>query len=151
MLRSLVASSLLISIFLGCKETSAPVKDNPESQIKNQSPDFEEAIQLILDVPDFQMWLHGEIQERVPLKLLINDFIKIEYDLYKFGEQVRIIDSATIKSEQINDAIRIRLLDTEKDTVRFSLYHQIEGATMEGRLYRRSNQWNIIIDGIGEQ
>ncbi|MGB5359314.1 MAG: hypothetical protein WBN27_05165, partial [Eudoraea sp.] len=77
--------------------------------------------------------------------------IKKEYDLQKFGEQVRIVDSATIKGEKIEDAIRIRLLDTEKDTVRFSLYHQIEGASMSGRLARINNQWKIIVDGIGEE
>ena len=148
MLRSILASSLLI--FIGCKESPAKNQTAIESHIQSESRDFEEAIQLILDVPDFQMWLHGEVPERVPLKIFMNDFVKKEYDLQKFGEQVRIVDSVTIKNEHIEDAIRIRLLETEKDTVRYSLYHRLEGAIMHGRLYRLNSQWNIIVDSIGE-
>ena len=103
-----------------------------------------------MDVPDFQEWYHPEVPERLPLKLFIDEFRKKEYALQKFGQHVRIVDSATIRKDQIEDALWLRLRDTTKDTVRFFLYYQIEGAVMRGRVYKRNNSWNIIVDTIGE-
>ena len=151
MLKHLLAPAFFILIALGCKERPEQNKGVLQSKTTTQSSDFEEAIQLILDVPEFQMWLHGEAPERVPLKLVRNEFVKGEYELEKFGERVRIVDSATIKKEQIPDAIRIKRLNSAKDTVQFSLYHPIEGAVMQGRLYKRNKQWQIIVDRIGER
>ncbi|WP_189606393.1 hypothetical protein [Salinimicrobium marinum] len=61
-------------------------------KLNSQDRNLEEAFQLVLDVPDFQMWLHGEIPERIPLKLIKNEFVSDQYDLKKFGERVRIVD-----------------------------------------------------------
>lgn len=110
----------------------------------------QEAIQLILDEPRLQKWLHCELPERLPIKLLSNKFVKEEYQLFKFGMEVQILDSELIKSENIQDVIVIDVLETKNDTMSFRLFHQIEGALILGRLTKGSKDWQLLIDTVGE-
>ena len=107
--------------------------------------------QLILDVPDFQKFLHPEVPERIPLKLMKTEMIIDQLKLRKFDQKVRLIDSLSIVNEGIDDYIQIKLEDIEKDSIIFGLYHKIEGAQMWGYLIKRNDIWNISVTGIGEE
>ena len=82
--------------------------------------------QLILDVPDFQKFLHPEVPERIHLKLMKTELIIDQLKLRKFDQTVRLIDSLSIVNESIDDYIQIKLEDTEKDSIKFGLYQKLK-------------------------
>lgn len=144
--------ALLVFLFLlsACNQGNSRTNGNPIPDSKLTPPIQEAAIQAILDVPDFQPWLHGEIPERVPLKVVSSEFVKADYNLYKFGYKVRIIDTQTVRAEFIEDAIIIQFYETNRDSIKFVVDHPIEGAFMSGRIFEKNQKWEVLVKRMGE-
>lgn len=141
---------MFLFLLSACNQHNSSTNGNPIPDSKLIPSIQETAIQAILDAPDFQPWLHGEVPERVPLKLVSSAFIKADYNLYKFGHKVRIIDTLTLRAEFIEDAIIIKFYDTARDTIKFKLTHPIEGAVMSGSIFKKNEKWNVLVKSIGE-
>ncbi|MBC2839730.1 hypothetical protein [Robiginitalea sp. SC105] len=145
-MRNLPYLYILLLILIGCKENSSNNNVNNQQDI-----DHAEIVQLILNAPILQQWLHGEVPERLPLKILKSSFINDSLTVYKFGYTVRIVDSTTIAREEIKDAIILKINRLEKDTLNFSIYHQIEGAHVWGRVIPSKQGWMLEVVGAGEE
>ncbi|MGA9240305.1 hypothetical protein [Robiginitalea sp.] len=144
--------SFFVFLFLlsACNQRNSSTIGSSISDSKLTPPIPAVAIQAILDVPDLQPWLHGEIPERVPLKVVSSEFVREDYNLYKFGHKVRIIDTLTLRAEFIEDAIIIQFYDTDRDTIKFGLTHPIEGAFMSGSIFEKDEKWNVLVKSMGE-
>ena len=137
---------LKIMFILGCTEENKNLVPTVSKEKK-----LESAIQVILDIPEFQWIYHPEIPERTPVKLLVNEVINEKMSLTKFNEQVVFYKKYEVFSKSIKDYIEFIDLDYENDTLNFSFRYNIEGAVASGTLLDINNEWTVLSANIYEK
>jgi len=128
---------------VSCKEqrsTDALKQDKLAVEMPNES---EIVLQKLLDLPKLQWVFHPEIAERLPIKILKNEFVPDSLKLLKFDENVRIAALPSFQKENIQDYILIKDLNIKKDTARFDLDYEIEGVSAKGTFIKISSEWVV--------
>tara|TARA_B110001452_G_C15151172_1_gene400651 strand:- start:573 stop:980 length:408 start_codon:yes stop_codon:yes gene_type:complete len=118
--------------------------------IKTESNQNELIIQEILDLPNLQWIYHPESKEILPVKMLESDLIKKTFNLYKFGQKVRILSTLELKKEGINDYVVIDKLEVKKDTTDFEISYKIEGAGSAGKFVKENGEWKVLDYSVWE-
>jgi hypothetical protein len=150
---------LTILLLVSCKNSEkTEMENNSESKneltqtelIKTESNQNELIIQEILDLPNLQWIYHPESKERLPVKMLESDLIKKTFNLYKFGQKVRILSTLELKKEGINDYVVIDKLEVKKDTTDFEISYKIEGAGSAGKFVKENGEWKVLDYSVWE-
>ncbi|MFT4646348.1 MAG: hypothetical protein ACI8ZX_002776 [Planctomycetota bacterium] len=150
---------MTILLLVSCKNSEkTEMENNSESKneltqtelIKTESNQNELIIQEILDLPNLQWIYHPESKERLPVKMLESDLIKKTFNLYKFGQKVRILSTLELKKEGINDYVVIDKLEVKKDTTDFEISYKIEGAGSAGKFVKENGEWKVLDYSVWE-
>lgn len=140
------ASILFLTFILlfSCKETKTDnTVLNHEAEALEKTDEMEQVVQNILDYPALQSLFHAEIPERLPLKMVENEYTKPEWNLLKFNQKVRIASIATYEKEGIEDYLILALLEQKKDTIHFYLSYDAEGIKVDATLIKTFDEWAI--------
>lgn len=109
-----------------------------EPQITKQ-PSAQELIQKMLDLPQWQWVYHPEVNGRLPVKMLKNDFVADSLILIKFNQKVQIgVDTRNTK-----EYVEIEKLKIKDDTAYFIMEYPSEGAVANGHFIKRNKVWMI--------
>lgn len=105
-----------------------------------------ELVEAILHHPTVSKYLHYDIPERQPLKLLVNQHISSDLQIFYRSDQVKLTDN----KEKIADLLEIRFSDikcsNDEILVDFSFLSNIEGLGISGRAEKTENgDWKIKI------
>ena len=150
---------MTILLLVSCKNSDkTEMENNSESKneltqtelIKTESNQNELIIQEILDLPNLQWIYHPESKEILPVKMLESDLIKKTFNLYKFGQKVRILSTLELKKEGINDYVVIDKLEVKKDTTDFEISYKIEGAGSAGKFVKENGEWKVLDYSVWE-
>lgn len=101
-------------------------------------------IQKILDLPRLQPYYHIELKERLPIKLLENEYVDKNLSLNKFGQNVEILSRQKIDEDSITDYLSISHLNFSNDTLNFGFVYPIEGLGVSGRMIRTNTDWKVV-------
>ena len=96
-------------------------------------------IKLILDHKEVQQYLHPEISNRIPVKIVTNNLVPLNVNIEKHGEAVILTDkAATEPFFEINKYI------TNDNTIIFNLSYEEEGITISGEANTGDNEVKLI-------
>ncbi|MHA7832518.1 MAG: hypothetical protein ACX93O_15590 [Flagellimonas sp.] len=137
-----------ISVLLGCnnlkKKEKAKEIDIIESKddlclSKNEK---EKMLETILRSPDFQLFLHPEVEGRLPIRLQKNEFVTENLKLKSNGLRVVFEDSLDLPYGNVH---RLRIVDKDCKNQKFeySIFYPIEGAIITGTAIKSDTIWLI--------
>lgn len=113
-----------------------------------QTNDKTEIIQTVLDHPEMEEFLHMELENRIPLYILKNEYISEKLNLTKGKHKVVIVEDTTGTK---GNYIKMTDLTVKDRKAEFSLYYKIENMEMSGRLQKEDGKWTVSkIDNIIE-
>ena len=96
---------------------------------------------MILDHPDFQQYLHPELEGRVPLKVKSNDELGTDLSIEKFGQAIRFVDA--VDSDENTPLLDVVAFNISGKQVRFDIRYEIEGVTLRGMLEQDAGEWKF--------
>lgn len=99
-----------------------------------------EIIQTFLDIPELDYVFYPELEGRVPLYILDNEYIDKDIELYKYGEEVVIVDDTTGTR---GNFIRIAKFDVEQDEIDIAFYYKIQNMEVEGTISREGGKCTV--------
>lgn len=111
---------------------------------KDPETEKEKIIEMIINYPEFKMYLHPEVPGRVPVVLMKNDIATGEFSIKCCGRRVEYIsekDSAFIKSRNYIKFTEYKFISSSELNVGFS--YPIEGIRCEVNL-KKDSKWKII-------
>jgi len=129
-------------LLVSCKEAKKETAPKSMDVIEN-STDVEAIIQSILDLPELQQYFHADLPERLPLKLVQNEFVSDTLHLNKFDKKIRIASLASFEKDGVKDYLIIEELSIKNKSVSFSLKYPIEGVVAEGKLVKAAGEWSV--------
>ena len=103
--------------------------------------DKERLFKMILDHPDFQQYLHPELEDRVPLKVKSNSELGTNLSIEKFGKAIEFVNS--INSIEITPILEVISFNIGNNQVSFEILYEIEGVTIKGILESDTTQWSF--------
>ncbi len=103
------------------------------------------ALQLIIEHPDLQKYLHPDVEGRTPLVIKTSSPSILEMKL-------KVYDRPIIIKREINQKAFIEVLNFSKNgaDLNFLLSYDIEGIEVAGQLSLTDSVWNIIYYRITE-
>ncbi|MFC4220014.1 hypothetical protein ACFOWS_07710 [Flagellimonas marina] len=111
--------------------------------------DKEKIIEAIMATPDFQMFLHPNIEGRLPVQLVKNEFITSDLNIFSNGFQVQFVDSLTLP-EGKEHQITLGKIDCTGSKISYSIYYPIEGVIISGKILKKDGSWIAIETTWGE-
>lgn len=140
MIMKKVLFSLSLSLILfSCKLENNPIKGSECSE--NQKI---EIINSILNVQNINSYLHLELTERHPIKLIKSDFTENleSFNFHNIGK-VQIVDS--IPWKETNLTLKILIDSCTQKTGKFIFYSPIENAEVNGTITQKDSIWEIEV------
>lgn len=141
---------LLQLALLSCGDSGKKEDTNPLQKSTSQPcldiQEKTEALESILATEDFQIFLHPEIADRLPVRIMKTDFITNDLKIISNGQPVEVVDSAT----ELVHRIRIDTSGCEEKLLRFSIFYPVESAHIAGFAKKEENAWGAVVTGVGE-
>jgi hypothetical protein len=138
----LMIFGLIILVSCDKGERSQLTKDKIE--IEKEENEIETLIQNILDLPELQWIYHPEANDRLPVKLLASGLVTKELNLNKFDRDVLILTRDELETRKIPDYVNIEELSFVRDTVKFYLTYDVEGAVATGKFVKVQGRWTPL-------
>ncbi len=143
---------LLTILILGCK-------DNVETNLSSQDSgvliqecfsklDKENALQAIFENQDFQTFLHPEIEDRLPLKIVKTQFITKDLGIYIKDNKSLITDSTDVSEATVR--LKIENKNCQSKKIAYVLFYPIEGAFVKGEVIKNDKIWVVNVESSGE-
>lgn len=104
----------------------------------------ERIIESILENKTVNKYLHTDMRSRIPLKILCNEYIKKDYQIFLNRKRVIITNDQTIKDLLIIRFEKIKCRDN-KIQLFFTFRSDIEGVGIYGEIKSIDNEWYIEI------
>lgn len=99
----------------------------------------EQILQLALDHPSFELYLHPEVAGRLPVYILGSE-LPHNLNLSKFGMPVKIV--SVVKPH--SPVVRIKHFDVHADTADLQLEYSIEGIVGNFSFNYRDGRWKLV-------
>jgi len=107
-------------------------------------------LKLVLDQPDLQQYLHSELPERVPIRVLRKDTIFDGIVITKFGGQIEFVDPDQIDQDR-EAYLEFETFDVSENTSFVQLHYEIEGVFGTFRLVNDGEVWSVETAEIVER
>ncbi|MEZ4968912.1 MAG: hypothetical protein R2814_04485 [Flavobacteriaceae bacterium] len=111
--------------------------------------DKEKIIETIMSTPDFQMFLHPNVEGRLPVQLVKNEFVTSDLNIFSNGFQVQFVDSLTLP-EGKEHQITLGNIDCFGSKISYFIYYPIEGVIISGKILKKDSSWIAIETTWGE-
>ncbi|TKD65911.1 hypothetical protein [Flavobacterium sp. ASW18X] len=112
--------------------------------------DKENILESIMGTEEFQMFLHPEIDGRLPILLVKSEFISTDLELFSNGQKVEYVDSLNLPNGR-QHRIKLLEMDCEKNIIKYSIFYPIEGAIISGSVKKKENIWVPFNTSWGEK
>lgn len=136
--------SLIVLLFICCKNQKSQeieIQELPNSESSCITKvDKEQALESILKTEYFVMHLHPELDERLPITLLKNDFITGDLSISWNQYKVLFADSLILPRGKVIE-LKIDSLDCEEMKFFYQLYYPIEGSLIKGSTVKQDSIW----------
>jgi hypothetical protein len=138
---------ILINLF-GCKEkkNTKVIEKNNVVNIDNSNcftvKEREKILEAIIETPDFQMFLHPEVEGRLPVQLVKNEFVTTDLFMKNNGYKVQFRDSLILPDGMMH-RIRVTNIDCEEKRLQYSVFYPVEGAVITGSIYKLDSIWKV--------
>lgn len=127
---------LLSLLYGGCGFINKPAQ-NPE-------PDKKKLIEMIINQPELDMYLHPEIPGRIPLTIVKNKYIDSAYFMKKFNKPIRFVSLEEAKINSIRNYIEITQYKFISGTqILVEFIYPIEGLVCNIRM-KYDKGWKIV-------
>ncbi len=142
---------------LGCKRSVSKLESpkdtydfNPVETKCLDKNDKEKLLESIFETEEFQMFLHPEIKERLPIRLVKNEFITSDLVIFSNGQKVQLVDSLILP---IGTQHRVKLIkkDCNRGIVEYSIFYPIEGVVISGSAQKKGDSWTTYETTWGEK
>jgi PBP1b-binding outer membrane lipoprotein LpoB len=143
-------------LIFGCRHTpefSAPPlseESRPDTRSCWSKVDRELVLKAILDTEDFQLYLHPEVEGRLPVLLSENAFVTPDLTLFSNGQKV-VVTEYDPNPESTTHKITITHMDCAKEALNYSVYYPVEGAFLEGAVEKIQGRWVATVSHVGEK
>ena len=99
-----------------------------EKQVVPSDADLKQFCQLALDVDQLQKYYHPEVEGRVPVVILENQYCgRRTPSLKKFGKPVLVLSKKEIEKRNIEAYITVERADFRKSTAKLWIEYPVEG------------------------
>ena len=105
-------------------------------------------VQLVIDLPQLQVFLHPELPERKPLVLIETGEVSQSLALEKFGQPVAI---RALDAARDGPYLHLTELEVSGDTARVELDYPVEGVGGEVDLERKGGTWSVTKADVWER
>ena len=152
---SVIILSLLF-IAIGCKtekKTESIRQEGQEEVTVNpcfKKSEKELAIASILKTEEFQTFLHPEVEGRLPIHLVKNDFITADLKITSNGQEIQYRESLDLPEGKVH-RIKITNIDCENREFSYSVFYPIEGAIIQGDVSKINSEWVASVTHVGEK
>lgn|GEM_PF-3613838 len=106
-------------------------------------------IEEILSTQDFQIFLHPELSERLPIRLSKTEFIDKNLNI-KSNNQKVLIQKDSVEFSEHTVHIKISKIDCKAKSLRYSIFYPIEGAIIKGNTRKSNEGWVVAVSQVGE-
>ncbi len=140
---------IAILISSGCKNAGKTKAENSGSKEKSETTkncfskiEKEKALETILGTNDFQMFLHPEVEGRLPVKMVVNEFVTPDLKITSHERPVVFKDSLILP---YGDILRLRIteMDCTKMVFSYSIFYPMEGAVLTGTAKKVKSEWEV--------
>jgi hypothetical protein len=140
---------------VGCKDS---VKKNFSEEkileVKNNKSCFskterEKVLKSVLSSKSFQKFLHPEAINRLPIRIIKNDFITSDLRLESNGYNVILVDSSNL-GDDLAHRIKFYKIDCNEKKLNYSVFYPIEAASISGEVYKSNSLWLNSVTSVGE-
>lgn len=158
-MRSLFLLSLMLGLLQSVCERSAnstataspnsstPVASKQENKMNDINENVQRVLQLTLDLPKLQPYLHPESPNRKPMHVIANDQVG-DVKLEKFGEPVKFISAADAKAKNI-PAFEFTSVDVDKNSATVGFRYRVEG--IRGKVsFKFTDKWEVVSSELNE-
>lgn len=106
-----------------------------------QCTDRSEILQTFLDIPELDNVFYPEIEGRVPLYILNNEYIEKDIDLHKYGEKVIVVDDTTGTN---GNFIKVAKWDKEQNNINIAFSYKIQNMEVHGTIERKDGECEVL-------
>lgn len=137
-----------MTVLMGCNYLKNQGKSSDVMTLEHKTDpcpsknEKEKMLETILGTPDFQMFLHPEVDGRLPVRLLINEFVTEDLELKSNGLPVLFEESLSISHVSVH-RLRIIEADCKNQIFSYSIFYPIEGAIITGTAKKNDTTWLI--------
>ena len=139
---------LFLLLLSNCKINTEGVndvegKDNIDGQIVTECltvKDRELILKEIVQSSDFQLYLHPELLERLPIKVAMNKHFNNDISVESNGYRVQFVGLNRAFTDDIH-RIEIIELDCEKGLLTYLVKYPIEGVFIDGTIIKKNTSW----------
>ena len=114
---------------------------------KAASP-VESIVQLVIDLPQLQAFLHPELADRKPLVLIESKEVSPDLSLKKFGQPVSIVQLNAAKGKPY---LQLTELQVTGSKAKVRLDYPVEGVGGEAELEEKNGVWSVVKSEIWER
>jgi hypothetical protein len=142
--------AVLLFLTLACPSSISPQPQaGDRAEVSMSDPTSVGAIvQLVIDLPQLQVFLHPELPERKPLVLVETEGISPDLDLEKFGEPVAIRD---LDAAEGGPYLHLTKIEVSGNTAHVDLDYPIEGVGGEVEMARQDGTWRVTKAEVWER
>jgi len=117
-------------------------KDSKQSQVSvtEHASAVQAILQLVIDLPQLQPFLHPELPDRTPLVLIQTQEISPSLALKKFGHAVLIRE---MRAAQGKPFLHVTHLDVSGSKATVRLQYAVEGVSGEVELKEKDGVWSV--------
>lgn len=123
--------------------------DNSRSLPVMTTEQNQQLCQMTLDLPQLEGYFHPSAPNRKPLRVLINDVVKENFKLVKFGEPVQLINSAEAEKGDL-PVFEFSSLEIKNETAKVVFRYRVEGITGTVDFKLEADQWKVVSQKITE-
>lgn len=145
----------IVLVFAMCKQpTNSKQKIVLEAEMPVQKDCFDKStketiLTAILRTETFQEFLHPELEERLPVRLVKSDFITDDLQILSNAQKVGFRDSLGLPKASVH-RITIKNVDCENKTLEYSIFYPIEGVIIGGYVEKKNGEWTANVSHVGE-
>jgi hypothetical protein len=151
MIGRLLVLPLVLLVLFSCKDSQNSSKINSRSQpisLKKECLNTDEKVAIIksiLSTKNINSYLHLELAERNPIRLIKNDFTGKLDSFYLNLEENKVIFVDSIPIIDTNLLLRVEMDSCTSNKGNFVFYSPIENAEVNGNLKFEDSIWAAIV------
>ena len=145
----LAAAAISLLLLSACGRPDETVQSKqPEVSMTQHTDAVQPIVQLVIDLPQLQQFLHPELPDRKPLVLIQTDEVSPGLALKKFGQPVAIRELRTAENAPY---LRLTQLEITGAKAHVRLEYPVEGVKGEADLEQRDGEWRVVKSRIWER
>ena len=148
MLKNLIKIFLLSVCFIACKD-KLKTQERDQAIVGLEEKCYgrlekQEIVKTVLNVKNIRSYLHLEVEERNPIRILNEEFL-LELNSFNFNSVVKVVFVDSIPKDDRNLTLRIDLDSCSSSSGTFFFFSPLENAEVNGIIKQKYSSWIVEV------